>query len=200
MPSASPARPSLSITDANVVFEGALPGGAAGSWLVTGRRTYYDLVAERITDNQFPGFADLQAKAVWEPASGRKLTLFGLRSRQSAALEIDEDDARGEFQDDTENDLAWARFDATVGARGQSHTVVGYSDTRSAFGVDAAFETTSRRSNAPEEDSYGVADVVFERGAVGQGRRRAPGTGLGARRPRCRDGRRAAPAHHRAST
>ncbi len=153
----------LSITDANVVFEGALPGGAAGSWLVTGRRTYYDLVAERITDNQFPGFADVQAKAVWEPASGRKLTLFGLRSRQSAALEIDEDDARGAFQDDTENDLAWARFDATVGARGQSHTVIGYSDTRSAFGVDAAFETTSRRSNAPEEDSYGVADVVFER-------------------------------------
>ena len=153
----------LSITDANVVFEGALPGGAAGSWLVTGRRTYYDLVAERITDNQFPGFADVQAKAVWEPASGQKLTLFGLRSRQSAALEIDEDDARGAFQDDTENDLAWARFDATVGARGQSHTVIGYSDTRSAFGVDAAFETTSRRSNAPEEDSYGVADVVFER-------------------------------------
>ena len=53
----------LSITDANVVLEGGLPGGAAGSWLVTGRRTYYDLVAERLTDNQFPGFADLQAKA-----------------------------------------------------------------------------------------------------------------------------------------
>ena len=74
----------LSITDANIVLEGGLPGGAAGSWLVTGRRTYYDLVAERLTDNQFPGFADLQAKAVWEPAAGRRLTAFGLRSRQSA--------------------------------------------------------------------------------------------------------------------
>ena len=30
------------------------PSGARGSWLVTGRRTYYDLVAARITDNDVP--------------------------------------------------------------------------------------------------------------------------------------------------
>ncbi len=153
---------SLSITDANVVFEGKLPGDAAGSWLVTGRRTYYDLVAERITDQEFPAFADLQAKVVWEPAAGRTVSLFGLRSRQAAAVEIDEDDAQGEFQDDTDNDLAWARFDTPVGS-GQSHTVVAYSDTRSTFGVDASFETTSRRSNAPGDDAFGIASVVFER-------------------------------------
>jgi hypothetical protein len=154
---------SLSITDANVVFEGKLPGDAAGSWLVTGRRTYYDLVAERITDQQFPAFADLQAKAVWEPAAGRKVSFFGLLSRQAAAVEIDEDDAQGEFQDDTDNDLAWARFDSSIGATGQSHTVVAYSDTRSTFGVDANFEQTSRRSNAPGDDAFGIANVVFER-------------------------------------
>ena len=154
---------SLSITDANVVFEGKLPGGAAGSWLVTGRRTYYDLVAERITDQQFPAFADLQAKAVWESAAGRKVSFFGLRSRQAAAVEIDEDEAQGEFQDDTDNDLVWARFDSSLGTTGQSHTVVAYSDTRSTFGVDASFEQTSRRSNAPGDDAFGIANVVFER-------------------------------------
>ena len=69
---------SLSITDANVVLEGGLPRRATGSWLVTGRRTYYDLVAERITDNQFPGFADLQAKGVWEPAAGTTVTAVRL--------------------------------------------------------------------------------------------------------------------------
>lgn len=155
---------SLSITDANLVLEGKLPGKAVGSWLVTGRRTYYDLVAARITDQQFPAFADLQAKGVWEAAPGRTLTVFGLRSRQDAAITIDEVDARGEFQDDTENDLAWARFDASIGMRGQSHTIVGYSDTRSTFGVDASFENTSRRSNAPRDESYGTANVVFTRG------------------------------------
>ena len=153
---------SLSISDANVVLEGGLPGSATGSWLLTARRTYYDLIAERFTDQQFPAFADLQAKATWEPASGRKVTLFGLRSRQAAALEIDEDAARGSFQDDTENDLAWVRVDASVGTSGQAQTVVAYSDTRSTFGVDAVFENTSRRSNAPE-DTFGMADVVFER-------------------------------------
>ena len=154
---------SLSITDANLVLEGKLPGAAVGSWLVTGRRTYYDLVASPLTGQEFPAFADLQAKGVWEAAPGRTLTVFGLTSRQDAAIEIDEDDARGEFQDDTENDLAWARFDLSIGARGQSHTVAGYSDTRSTFGVDASFENTSRRSNAPREDSYGISDVVFNR-------------------------------------
>lgn len=154
---------SLSLTDANLVMEGRLPGKAVGSWLVTGRRTYYDLVASRITGQEFPAFGDLQGKGAWEPAPGRRVTLFGLRSRQAAAIEIDEDDARGEFQDDTENDLAWARFDTSLGTKGQSHTVVSYSDTRSTFGVDASFENTSKRSNAPPDESYGTANIAFER-------------------------------------
>jgi len=153
----------LSITDANVVFEGKLPGDAAGSWLVTGRRTYYDLVAERVTGQQFPAFADLQAKAVWEPAPGRKVSFFGLLSRQAAAVEFDEDDGRGTFKDDTDNDLAWARFDSSIGTTGQSHTVAAYSDTRSTFGADANFKQTSRRSNAPGNDAFGIANVAFER-------------------------------------
>lgn len=154
---------SLSITDANLVLEGGMPGTTSGSWIVTGRRTYYDLVAARVTDSQFPAFADLQAKGVWEPRAGQKLTLFGLRSRQEAAISIDEDTARGEFNDDTDNDLASLRFDAAIGTRGQSHTVAAYSDTRSTFGVNAAFEDESQRSNAPGDDHFGVANVIFER-------------------------------------
>ncbi|MCY4121135.1 MAG: Plug domain-containing protein, partial [Acidobacteria bacterium] len=46
---------SASITDANVVLEGAAPGG--GSWLLSGRRTYYDLVAGLVTDQSLPAFA-----------------------------------------------------------------------------------------------------------------------------------------------
>ena len=47
--------------------------------------------------------------------------------------------------------------------RAQSHTVAAYSDTASTFGVDAAFENTSRRSNAPGEAGFGNANVIFER-------------------------------------
>ncbi|HUU33768.1 MAG TPA: TonB-dependent receptor [Vicinamibacterales bacterium] len=155
---------SLSITDANVVFEGGLPKGARGSWLVTGRRTYYDLVAARLTNQDFPGFADVQARGTWAPSAGTRVTLFSLTSRQNAALAIDNQDARGEFQDDTDNDLAWLRVDASIGTRGQSRTTVAFSDTRSAFGVDASFQNTSQRSNAPDDDAIGTANVVFERG------------------------------------
>jgi outer membrane receptor for ferrienterochelin and colicin len=154
---------SLSITDANVVLEGGLPMNAKGSWLVTGRRTYYDLVAERLTDQQFPAFQDLQARGTWAPSAGSRVSLFSLTSRQAAALDIDNEDARGQFQDDTDNDLAWLRLDASIGSRGQSHTILGFSDTRSRFGVDAAFQNTSQRSNAPDDDSISTANVVFER-------------------------------------
>ena len=154
---------SLSITDGNIVLEGKLPGSAVGSWLVTGRRTYYDVIAAKVTGEDFPGFADLQAKGVWEPSQGRKLTLFGLLSRQAAAFTIDDESAQGEFQDDTDNDLVWTRFDASVGARGRLHTIAAYSNTQSVFGVDAAIENTSQRSNAPSDEAFGVADVVFTR-------------------------------------
>jgi hypothetical protein len=153
---------SLSITDANVVLEGALPH-QRGSWLVTGRRTYYDLVAGRVTNQQFPRFADLQAKAVWDVAPGRTLSVFGLRSREKAALSIDDGGARGDFQDDTRNDLGWARFDGAIGVAAQSHTIVSYSNSTSGFGVNAAVEDRSARPNSPAADAVGTTDVVFER-------------------------------------
>ena len=154
---------SLSVTDANVVLEGELPGKANGSWLVSARRTYYDLIAARITGQDFPGFSDQQAKGVWELAPGRTVSVFALRSRQDAALTIDEADARGEFRDNTQNGLLSLRFDTSVGGRGQSRTTVSSSDTASSFGVDAAFENRSQRSNSPDDSAFDVADVRFDR-------------------------------------
>jgi hypothetical protein len=152
---------SLSVTDANLVFEGGLPGGS-GSWLVTGRRTYYDLVASRVANQDFPKFGDLQTKVVKDLAPGHQLSVFGLRSRQSAALDLDTSDVRGELQDDTQNDLVSVRSDNTVGRRGRSHTIASYSNTRSIFGVDAATENRTERSNAPDA-SFAVDNVRFER-------------------------------------
>ena len=154
---------SLSITDANTVLEGKLPGQLQGSWLVTARRTYYDLVASRVANQDFPRFADVQGKGVWEVAPGRTLSVFGLRSRQAASLEIDDETARGEFQDDTRNDLAWVRLDTSIGSVAQSHTIVAYSKSASTFGVDAAFENRSERANAPDDEAIGTANVVFDR-------------------------------------
>ena len=154
---------SLSITDTNVVLEGKLPKRANGSWLVSARRTYYDLVASRIVDQDFPRFADVQTKGVWELAPGRTLSVFGLRSRQDAAVVIDEDNARGEFNDNTSNDLLSVRFDASLGTTAQSHTIASYSDSTSTFGVDAAFQNRSQRANTPGDGGLDTANVAFER-------------------------------------
>lgn len=154
---------SLSVTDANVVLEGRLPKGANGSWLVSGRRTYYDLIAARVTNQDFPSFADVQTKGVWELAPGRTLSVFGLRSRQNAAVTIDSTDAQGEFNDDTKNDLASVRLDSSIGTRGTSHTTAAYSKSTSSFGVDATFNNQSERSNAPDDEGLSDANVAFTR-------------------------------------
>ena len=83
---------SASFTDGNVVVEGAAPGG--GSWLVTGRRTYYDLVANLVSDQDFPSFADVQVQADWEFGPGHRLSVLGLTSRENADFRLDEDDGR----------------------------------------------------------------------------------------------------------
>lgn len=139
---------SLSVTDANVVTEGGFP---SGSWLFTSRRTYYDAVANLVSDQRFPGFADVQTKVAWQPRSGASLTVFGLTSRQSGDIHVDGDDVAATMFDATGNDLAWARFEATLGGRVHATTVAGFSDTRVRSGFDASFADDGRRSNAPED-------------------------------------------------
>ena len=47
---------SMSVTDANVVLEGAIPRVNGGSWLISARRTYYDVVGR---SRQRPGVSRL---------------------------------------------------------------------------------------------------------------------------------------------
>jgi hypothetical protein len=65
------------------VLEGRLPGPGDGSWLFAGRRTYYDLVAERFLGDGLPSFDDLQLKLAWRSAAGGRFFLTAWRSRES---------------------------------------------------------------------------------------------------------------------
>ncbi|HEX4567483.1 MAG TPA: TonB-dependent receptor [Vicinamibacterales bacterium] len=88
---------SASITDANIVLEGRLPDAQRGSWLVTARRTYYDVIAGRLSTDikKFPGFTDGQFKVVWNPAQRWRLTFHGLASGESMDLSDDTASALG---------------------------------------------------------------------------------------------------------
>ncbi len=154
----------LSITDANVVAEGRLPGKAKGSWLLTGRRTYYDLVANKIVDTELPSFSDLQGKAVWQLGPSRRLTLTGLVSREKAdsSFEGDRSGEEGTFASDANNDLLSLAFDNTFGTRATSRTVLSWYNNPQEFGVGATFRAVNRRSNHPDDDiAFPNADLQF---------------------------------------
>ncbi len=83
-----------SITNANLVAEGAAPFGLEGSYLFSARRTYYDLIVGPIAqraglvanDVAFPNFSDLQGKIVLGPFDRNTFTVNGLVSRDGVDI------------------------------------------------------------------------------------------------------------------
>ena len=156
----------VSVTDGNVVLEGTTPLWDNGTWLFSARRTYYDLVAGPLLDQNFPSFADLQLQAGWEFGPGHRFTLTGLRSVEDADLDIDSDRS-GEsvaFGSDVRNDLASARLDAVLGSRSTSTTIVSWYRNRERLNFEGTIRADARRSNARDDDvAFGLATITFDR-------------------------------------
>ena len=153
----------LGLADTNVVLEGKLPGHAKGSWLFTGRRTYYDLIVSRVVDASLPSFADLQATISWLPRPGQRVTLFGMRSREHTEAVFDRSptDERFALTTGAKNDLAVLSFLSTLGRSASSKTIVSWYRNTDGIGVDGRFRNDARRSNAPGPSPF--ANVVFSR-------------------------------------
>ena len=147
------ATAALALTDGNLIAEGRLPGLNGSSWLVTGRRTYYDLAAERVVDEDLPSFGDLQARTDFQIGPGRRLTLFGLASREGTDARFDGDaaDESVDIQTSTHNDLGAAAFSANLGKRTFSKTTVSWYRNRESIDFAGDFRTGSRRSNSPDD-------------------------------------------------
>ena len=83
-----------SVTNANIVLEGRLPLEIPGSYIFSGRRTYYDLIAGPIasrsgalgSDIALPNFSDVQGKIALGPFNGHRLLINGLISRDGADI------------------------------------------------------------------------------------------------------------------
>ena len=156
---------SASITDANVILEGRLPGGAPGSWLVTGRRTYYDLVAERIVDDDLPSFGDVQAKLAVGVGDWGTLSFFGLRSRENTDLSIDSSVPQefGNVLNDAGNDLVSVTLDSDWSARTSSRSILSWYRNRDFLDFAGRLQDQSKRSNAPGDEAIGFTNVIFNR-------------------------------------
>jgi hypothetical protein len=154
----------LSLTDSNLIFEGRMP---KGSWLLTGRRTYYDLVAERFTDSDLPSFQDLQGRAVWQLAPALRLSLFALTSRENtdSRFEDEEEDENGAFLADATNDLLATTVEAPLGRRGLSRTTAAFYTNSDAVDFEGRVRDEGRRSNAPGSDpaAFGSSTFSYDR-------------------------------------
>ncbi|MEE2790218.1 MAG: TonB-dependent receptor plug domain-containing protein, partial [Acidobacteriota bacterium] len=156
-----------SVTDANVVVEGRTPLGPEGTWLVSARRTYYDLVAGPLIDQDFPSFADVQIRAGWESKGGYQLTLTGLGSTEGANLDFgdgrDQSEERAALGSDITNGLASARFEAPLSSRGISTTIVSWYRNSERIDFDGLLRNGAR-SNAPDDaGAFGLSPIVFDR-------------------------------------
>ncbi len=97
-------KTSMSLIDMRVYAEGPLPGsGEEGSWLVSGRRTYYDILLDKLSDvpagTVFPNFRDLQGKVVYDLSPEQKIRINFSDSREEMVLTDLEIDGAGEDQD-----------------------------------------------------------------------------------------------------
>jgi hypothetical protein len=147
----------INIASANIVAEGRLPW--EGSWLLSTRRTYYDLIVGPIVksagllqgDVAFPNFFDVQAKLLFRPQPAHTVALNGILSRDAFDLYTAAQDTssrlrRLEAQDLTRNDvlaLSWTY--APSGRWGMRWTASWYRNGgRSNFGAEFLPRDASR--------------------------------------------------------
>lgn len=84
----------INIASANAILQGKNPFSIPGSWIVSSRRTYYDLILgpfarkqKLITDDSsFPSFEDLQMKFAFGPFNKHKFIVNGIFSRDGVAI------------------------------------------------------------------------------------------------------------------
>jgi hypothetical protein len=154
------ASAALSMTDANVIVEGGLPR-RRGSWLVTARRTYYDLIVERFIDYDLPSFNDVQGKLVWDLGHGSRLSLFGLTSREGTDMSFTEEEQNGAVFTRTRNDLVSSTLFVPFGRRGSSRTIAAFYRNTDEMDFGGLFKDEARRSNAPGDAGFGMANMAI---------------------------------------
>lgn len=85
------ARISVSGTNASAVVEGPLGRSRRGSWLISGRKSYLDLVIDRLSEEGLTfGFADMQAKARYDLTDRQTASLTFIAGKSSLEETPDE--------------------------------------------------------------------------------------------------------------
>lgn len=148
---------SAGLTDANAVVEGRLPKGLEGSWLVSARRGFVDLLPARVLGTTLPTFHDIHLRGLWRPRASQRVSVFGGASRERARPQ--EAIARDAGQSGrATNTLAAFAYDATVGTRVTSRTLL--SRTRLTSGLSAFERSLDNNRGANTADSIASGGLL----------------------------------------
>ncbi len=116
---------SLSLSDANVVLEGALPAGAAGSWLLSARRTFLGVAAKRLVGTTLPSFQDVHTRVSWRPGPQQRIGVIGQVGTERTQPGTAVADAGNTTR--TRNRLLAFTVESGLGPRASTRTVASYS-------------------------------------------------------------------------
>ncbi|MCP4900967.1 MAG: TonB-dependent receptor [bacterium] len=91
----------VAMVHTNLVGEGRLSESMPSSWMVSARRTYYDVALKlsEDTESSYPAFADAQARLMFEPAEGHRFSMTVLGYDESTDLAEDEESDFGDVDD-----------------------------------------------------------------------------------------------------
>jgi hypothetical protein len=161
-----------SLTNANLILEGALPMEGS-SWLVSARRTYYDLVLGPFLkktkivqgDVALPNFRDVQAKAVFSLDDANKILLTGISSRDGAQLTSGTDRKSPDsvsFLDESFNTLAGVTWQYTPAPGVVAQTRASWYRNAGAGQFDGSFVDPSQNSgDRTRQDTLGLRFLSF---------------------------------------
>jgi len=152
------ASANVSITDTNVIFEGRLPHAKRGSWLVTTRRTYYDLLLGRASSDvkRLPMFSDGQAKIVWEPAPRWRAVAHLLVSHENSDVGSNptggdrEEDFDGKLTASTRTTMLAFTLDRTLARQAHLRSTLSVSRLSDAFDLKTGECIGGLRPNIPD--------------------------------------------------
>jgi len=148
------AHVSVGAVDASAVAEGPLGREHRGSWLVSGRKSYLDLLISRLYPDRSLnfGFGDMQVKLAHELGANQRLEFSGTAGHSSLELGANEvtnpSDLRDAFNESALGVLAWRYTPSSTLAITQRVGVVANS-----------FRNTAR--DGPVLDDGATRDVVY---------------------------------------
>ncbi len=148
----------LNITGFGGIFEGPLPGGE-GSWLVSAKRSYIDLIADAIGTDEAPRFGDAHAKITYDLDSDNSLSLlnvFGDNSVERTRERAIEEGRSTYFRETAHLNTTGMTWRRLWGGSGYSKTSLSYS-----FAQQNDIDWSVNGSRAFNDDSFFERSIVF---------------------------------------